>query len=69
MKDFWEETENENVKKKINKKKIIIISIIAIILIAVITLAIVYTKNQQAREWIDINKQENGLIKTYLEKK
>ena len=55
MKDFWEETENENVKKKINKKKIIIISIIAIILIAVITLAIVYTKNQQAREWIDKN--------------
>ena len=55
MKDFWEETENENVKKKINKKKIIIISIIAIILIAVITLAIVYTKNQQAREWIDRN--------------
>ena len=49
MKDFWEETENENVKKKINKKKI------AIILIAVITLAIVYTKNQQAREWIDRN--------------
>ena len=55
MKDFWEETENENVKKKINKKKIIIILIIAIILIAVITLAIVYTKNQQAREWIDKN--------------
>ena len=55
MKDFWEETENENVKKKINKKKIIIILIIAIILIAVITLAIVYTKNQQAREWIDRN--------------
>ena len=55
MRDFWEETENENVKKKINKKKIIIISIIAIILIAVITLAIVYTKNQQAREWIDRN--------------
>ena len=58
MKDFWKETENENVKKKINKKKIIkiiIISIIAIILIAVITLAIVYTKNQQAREWIDKN--------------
>ena len=55
MRDFWEETENENVKKKINKKKIIIILIIAIILIAVITLAIVYTKNQQAREWIDRN--------------
>ena len=55
MKDFWEETENENVKKKINKKKIIIISIIAIILIAIIALAIVYTKNQQAREWIDKN--------------
>ena len=55
MKDFWKETENENIKKKINKKKIIIISIIAIILIAVITLAIVYTKNQQAREWIDKN--------------
>ena len=55
MKDFWEETENENVKKKINKKKTIIILIIAIILIAVITLAIVYTKNQQAREWIDRN--------------
>ena len=55
MKDFWEERENENVKKKINKKKIIIISIIAIILIAIIILAIVYTKNQQAREWIDKN--------------
>ena len=55
MKDFWEETENENVKKKINKKKIIIISIIAIILITIIALAIVYTKNQQAREWIDKN--------------
>ena len=55
MKDFWEETEKERVKNKINKKKIIIISIIAIILIAVITLAIIYTKNQQAREWIDKN--------------
>ena len=55
MRDFWEETEKERVKNKINKKKIIIISIIAIILIAVITLAIVYTKNQQAREWIDRN--------------
>lgn len=55
MRDFWEETENENIKKKINKKKIIIISIIAIILIAIIALAIVYTKNQQAREWIDKN--------------
>ena len=55
MKDFWEETEKERVKNKINKKKIIIISIIAIILIAVIALAIVYTKNQQAREWIDKN--------------
>ena len=55
MRDFWEETEKERVKNKINKKKIIIISIIAIILIAVITLAIVYTKNQQAREWIDKN--------------
>ena len=55
MKDFWEETENENVKKKINKKKIIIILIIAIILIALIALGIVYTKNQQARDWIDKN--------------
>ena len=55
MKDFWEETENENIKKKINKKKIIIISIIAIILIALIALGIVYTKNQQARDWIDKN--------------
>ena len=55
MRDFWEETEKERVKNKINKKKIIIISIIAIILIAIIALAIVYTKNQQAREWIDKN--------------
>ena len=55
MRDFWEETEKERVKNKINKKKIIIISIIAIILITIIALAIVYTKNQQAREWIDKN--------------
>ena len=55
MKDFWEEVETENIKKKLNKKKIIIISIIAIILIALIALGIVYTKNQQARDWIDKN--------------
>lgn len=67
MKDFWKETENENIKKKINKKKIIIISIIAIILIAVITLAIVYTKNQQAREWIDRNIFRKEVMQDKLE--
>lgn len=55
MKDFWEETKNENTRKKINKKKIIVISIITFILIAIITITIIYVKNQQAREWIDKN--------------
>ena len=55
MKDFWEEVKTENTKKKLNKKKIIIISIIAILLITLTILTIVYTKNQQARDWIDKN--------------
>lgn len=55
MKDFWEEVESENTKKKINKKKIITISAIIIILIAVITTSLIYIYNQPAREWIDKN--------------
>lgn len=55
MKDFWEEVESENTKKKINKKKILIITVIIIILIAVITTSLIYIYNQPAREWIDKN--------------
>ena len=55
MKDFWEEVETENTKKKINKKKIITISAIIIILIAIITITLIYIYNQPAREWIDKN--------------
>ncbi len=55
MRDFWEEVESENTKKKINKKKIIIISAIIIILIAIITITLIYIYNQPAREWIDKN--------------
>lgn len=55
MRDFWEEVETENTKKKINKKKIIIISIIAVILIAIITISLIYIYNKEAREWIDKN--------------
>ena len=55
MKDFWEEVESENTKKKINKKKIITISAIIVILIAIITLTLIYIYNQPAREWIDKN--------------
>ena len=55
MKDFWEEVESENTKKKINKKKIITISAIIIILIAIITITLIYIYNQPAREWIDKN--------------
>ena len=55
MKDFWEEVEKEDTKRKINKKKIIIISLIILILIAIITISIIYVKNQQARDWIDKN--------------
>ena len=55
MRDFWEEVESENTKKKINKKKILIITVIIIILIAVITTSLIYIYNQPAREWIDKN--------------
>ena len=55
MKDFWEEVESENTKKKINKKKIITISAIVVILILVITATLIYIYNQPAREWIDKN--------------
>ena len=55
MRDFWEEVETENTKKKINKKKIIIISIITVILIAIITISLIYIYNKEAREWIDKN--------------
>ena len=55
MKDFWEEVESENTKKKINKKKIITISAIILILILVITTTLIYIYNQPAREWIDKN--------------
>ena len=55
MKDFWEEVETENTKKKINKKKIIAIIIVALIIIATLTLGIIYKYNKQARDWIDKN--------------
>ena len=55
MRDFWEEVESENTKKKINKKKIITISAIVVILILVITTTLIYIYNQPAREWIDKN--------------
>ena len=55
MRDFWEEVESENTKKKINKKKIITISAIVVILILIITTTLIYIYNQPAREWIDKN--------------
>ena len=55
MRDFWEEVESENTKKKINKKKIMIISGIVLILIAIITITLIYIYNQPVREWIDKN--------------
>lgn len=55
MKDFWEETESKNIKKKINKKKILIISAIVLILTAILTTILIYIYNQPAREWIDKN--------------
>ena len=55
MKDFWEEVEKEETKKRINKKKIITISAIIVILIAIITTTLIYIYNKPAREWIDKN--------------
>ena len=55
MKDFWEEVESENTKKKINKKKILIITAIVAILITVVTITLIYIYNQPTREWIDKN--------------
>ena len=54
MKDFWEEKQGKQ-EKKINKKKIIILIILVILLITCITIGIIYAKNEQFRNWIDIN--------------
>ena len=54
MKDFWEEKQGKQ-EKKINKKKIIILVILVILLITCITIGIIYAKNEQFRNWIDIN--------------
>ena len=44
MRDFWEEVESENTKKKINKKKIITISAIVVILILRIDFMVIKEK-------------------------
>ena len=53
MKNFWEESTTE--KKQLNKKKIIILSIILILIILIITFSIIYAKNENFRNWTDIN--------------
>lgn len=50
MRDYWNEE-----TKKINKKKIIIVSVLIVMLILLIVIAIIYTKNEQFRNWTDKN--------------
>ena len=62
MKNFWIEPE----QKKINKKKVTIVVIVVIVLILFATIAIIYSKNKEARYWIDKNilqkeKTQNNL--------
>jgi len=55
MKDFWAETEEIQLNKKLNKKKLIISVIVAIAAIVLITVTIIYNNNRDFRNWIDKN--------------
>ena len=51
MRDYYFEEEKE---KKINAKKIVIFVLIAILISAIAVLTILYVKNKEFRDWIDI---------------
>ena len=67
MKDFFEEPQ----KKRIKKRKIAIVSAIILLIILSISIIIIYHKNIQAREWIDVHIfrkeiMQNDVIKIEL---
>lgn len=61
MEDFWKIEE-----KKLNKKKIVALIIIIILIIGCITIAIIYNKNKNIRNWIDINILQKEKVQNNL---
>ena len=53
MKDIWKES--LDFRKKINKKKIVIAVVVLITILINIAIMIVYSVNNEAHNWIDIN--------------
>ena len=50
MKDYFEEPQ----KKRIKKRKVVIVGIIILLIILAISIVVIYHKNIEVREWIDI---------------